>query len=49
VLTGIDTERNLTRIISAAEHLELTCKVMKVQPGAKPVKVALIAPKPPGT
>jgi hypothetical protein len=49
VLTGIDTERNLTRIISAAEILELTCKVMKVQPGAKPVKVTLIAPKPPGT
>jgi hypothetical protein len=49
VLTGIDTERNLTRIISAAENLELTCKVMKVQPGAKAVKVNLIAPKPPGT
>jgi hypothetical protein len=46
VLTGIDTERNLTRVISSAENLELICKVMKLQPGAKPVKVALIAPKP---
>ena len=46
VLTGIDTERNLTRVISAAENLQLICKVMKAQPGAKPVKVALIAPKP---
>jgi hypothetical protein len=46
VLTGIDTERNLTRVISPSERLELTCKVMKAQAGAKPVKVALVAPKP---
>ena len=45
VLTGIDTERNLTRVIAPADHLQLICKVMKVQVGAKPVKVALIAPK----
>ena len=48
VLTGIDTERNLTRVIAPVERLELICKVMKVQPGGKAVKVALIAPKPPG-
>ncbi len=47
VLTGIDTERNLTRIISPMESLQLICKVMKAQPGSKTVKVALIAPKPP--
>ena len=46
VLTGIDAERNLTRVIAPAESLQLICKVMKAQPGAKPVKVALIAPKP---
>jgi len=46
VLTGIDAERNLTRVISPADSLQLICKVMKAQPGAKPVKVALIAPKP---
>ena len=48
VLTGIDTESNLTRVIAPVERLELICKVMKVRPGAKPVKVALIAPKPQG-
>jgi|SRR5579871_1857036 len=48
VLTGIDAERNLTRVIAPAGNLELICKVMKVQPGVKPVKVALVAPKPPG-
>lgn len=46
VLTGIDTERNVTRVIAPADNLQLICKVMKTQPGAKPVKVALIAPKP---
>jgi len=45
VLTGIDAARNLTRVIAPAERLELICKVMKVQPGAKGVKVNLIAPK----
>jgi hypothetical protein len=46
VLTGIDSERNLTRVICPSENLQLICKVMKAQPGAKPVKVAVIAPKP---
>jgi hypothetical protein len=46
VLTGIDSQRNLTRVISPAENLQLICKVMKVPAGAKPVKVSLIAPKP---
>src|SRR5437868_13627177 len=31
VLTGIDSERNLTRVISPAESLQLICKVMKTQ------------------
>jgi hypothetical protein len=47
VLTGIDTERNLTRVIAPVERLELICKVMKAKPGAKAVRVNLIAPKPP--
>lgn len=48
VLTGIDAERNLTRVIAPVENLQLICKVMKAQPAAKPVRVALIAPKPAG-
>lgn len=47
VLTGIDAERNLTRVIVPMEHLQLICKVMKVQSGAKAVKLNVIAPKPP--
>jgi hypothetical protein len=45
VLTGIDSERNLTRVISPVENLQLICKVMKVPPGTKPVRVALLAPR----
>lgn len=49
VLSGIDSDRNLTRVIAPAETLQLICKVMKSPAGAKPVKVAVIAPKPPGS
>jgi len=48
VLSGIDSDRNLTRVISPADRLQLICKVMKATAGAKPVKVAVIAPKPAG-
>jgi hypothetical protein len=46
VLTGHDADRALTRIISGVEPLQLVCKVSKVQPGAKPLRVGLITPKP---
>jgi len=46
VLSGHDAERNLTRVISAIESLQLVCKVMKVASGAKAARVGLIAPKP---
>jgi len=46
VLTGPDANRNLTRVISAADALQLVCKVMKVAPGTKPVRVGLVPPKP---
>jgi hypothetical protein len=48
VLTGIDSDRNLTRVISPVENLQLICKVMKAPAGTKPVKVSVIAPRPGG-
>ena len=45
VLTGTDSGRNLARVISSVEGLQLVCKVMKAAPGAKPVRVGLITPK----
>jgi hypothetical protein len=46
VLTGTDADRNLTRVIAAAESLQLVCKITKVQPGAKASRVTLVTPKP---
>lgn len=46
VLSGTDNDRNMTRVISHVESIQLICKVMKVQPGAKPVRLTFIAPKP---
>jgi hypothetical protein len=45
VLTGIDMEKVVTRVVCAVERLELTCKVMKTAPDTKPVRVRFIAPK----
>jgi hypothetical protein len=46
VLSGTDTQRNPARVISAIDSLQLVCKVVKVAEGAKPVRVALVTPKP---
>lgn len=46
VLTGLDPERNLTRVIAGVESLQLICRAGKVAPGAKPARVALVTPKP---
>jgi hypothetical protein len=45
VMTGIDTERNVTRVISPVAAVQLVCKIVSVQPGAKPARVSLIIPK----
>jgi hypothetical protein len=45
VLSGHDADRNLTRIVSAVDALQLVCKVTKVPAGAKASRVGLITPK----
>ena len=45
VLSGHDAERNLTRVISPVDALQLVAKVMKAPPGVKPSRVGLIMPK----
>jgi hypothetical protein len=45
VLTGHDSERNLSRFISPVDSLQLTAKVVKAPAGAKPGRVGLVAPK----
>ncbi len=45
VLTGLDADRALTRVLSPFASLQLVCKTVKLQPGAKPARVALLIPK----
>jgi len=45
VLTGIDSEKVITRVISPIESLQLVCKPMAVQPGAKPARIRFVTPK----
>jgi len=45
VLTGYDAERTLSRVISAAEALQLVAKVVKAPGGSKPGRIGLVAPK----
>jgi hypothetical protein len=45
VLTGLDPDRTLARVISPVAAVQLVCKVGKVPPGAKPVRVNLVTPK----
>ena len=46
VLAGVDEARNTTRVVTAPESVQLVCKVMKVQPPAKPARVGFRIPKP---
>ena len=45
VLTGPDSDRSLTRIISPIAALQLICKVAKTPAGVKPVRVNLVTAK----
>ena len=45
VLTGIDADRTVTRVISPAESLQLVCKPQHVQSGVKATRIKFIVPK----
>jgi|SRR5271166_4624824 len=45
VLTGLDNEKNVTRIMSPVATTQLVCKMMKAPPGAQPTKVGIVIPK----
>jgi uncharacterized protein (UPF0218 family) len=45
VLTGIDANRVLTRVVSAVAALQLLIRTGKAQAGAKAVRVNLVVPK----
>jgi len=45
VLTGIDANRVMTRVVSAVPALQLVIRIGKTQAGAKPVRIGLLVPK----
>jgi hypothetical protein len=45
ILSGHDGDRNLTRVISPVDALQLVVKVMKVPAGSKPARIGLVMPK----
>jgi len=45
ILTGYDSERTLSRIISSVDTLQLVAKVVKTAAGAKPGRIGLVGPK----
>jgi hypothetical protein len=45
VLTGIDANRVVTRVVSAVAALQLVVRSAKAQAGAKAVRVGLVVPK----
>ena len=38
ILSGLDAQRNTTRVVSPVDAVQLVCKVVKVAPSAKPTR-----------
>lgn len=47
VLSGNDGQQRLTRIITPAANLQLTCKVLRITPGVTPVRLKIMTPSRP--
>jgi hypothetical protein len=45
VLTGIDKDKSVTRVIAAVESLQLVCKVAKAVPPAAPTRIKFVTPR----
>jgi len=45
VFSGIDSQGNVTRVISPVETAQVVCRIVRVSPGANPVRVNILTPK----
>ncbi len=45
VLSGMDSGQCITRVVVPVESAILVCKVVRVSPGAKPVRVNILSPR----
>ena len=48
VLVGVDSEQNVTRVIVPEDSVCLVCKIKKVAPEARAVRVNILSPRPKG-
>jgi len=46
VLAGVDSNQNVTRAIVPADSVKLICKIVKVAPDARPIRVNVLSPRP---
>jgi hypothetical protein len=46
VFAGLDPAGNVTRVITPVDAAQVICKVMPVSPGANPIRVNVLTPKP---
>lgn len=46
VFAGTDASQNVTRVVVPSEKAQLVCKIMKVGPEAKAVRVNVLSPRP---
>jgi hypothetical protein len=46
VFAGVDPEGHVTRVITPVDAAQVVCKVIPVSPGANPVRVNVLTPKP---
>jgi hypothetical protein len=46
VLAGVDAAQNVTRVVVPAEKVQMVCKIMKVAPGGRPVRVSVLSARP---
>lgn len=46
VFAGYDTQGMVTRVVAPSATAQVMCKVIRVQPGAKPARVNILTPKP---
>jgi hypothetical protein len=46
VFAGVDSNGNVTRVISPANAAQVVCRILKVAPGATPSRVNVLTPRP---
>jgi hypothetical protein len=46
VFAGIDSAGNITRVVSPVNAAQVICRILKVTPGAAPLRVNVLTPRP---